>query len=84
MHCRRGLTSLGMCPWYQPWLLMSVALSLSSSSSSLRSFSGGDSSRYFSLENWRERKGHYRSSFFCSEIQFSCCNFEANHEVALQ
>ena len=44
-------TSLGMCPWYQPWLLMSAALSFSSSSSSFRSFSGGDSSRYFSLEN---------------------------------
>lgn len=48
-------TSLGMCPWYQPWLLMSAALSFSSSSSSLRSFSGGDSSRYFSLENCVEQ-----------------------------
>lgn len=53
-------TSLGMCPWYQPWLRMSAGLSLSSSSSSLRSFSGGDSSRYFSFENCVEqtsRKG---------------------------
>lgn len=48
-------TSLGMCPWYQPWLRMSAALSFSSSSSSLRSFSGGDSSRYFSLENCVEQ-----------------------------
>ena len=50
--CKDNHTSRGMCPWYQPWLLMSAALSFSSSSSSLRSFSGGDSSRYFSLENW--------------------------------
>lgn len=56
------LTSLGMCPWYQPWLLMSAALSFSSSSSSLRSFSGGDSSRYFSLENWQREKTTTSSS----------------------
>lgn len=51
LYSVRVFTSLGMCPWYQPWLLMSAGLSFSSSSSSLRSFSGGDSSRYFSLEN---------------------------------
>lgn len=57
------LTSLGMCPWYQPWLLMSAALSFSSSSSSLRSFSGGDSSRYLSLENWEVREHRFESQF---------------------
>lgn len=43
-----------MRPWYQAWLRRSVLLSLSSSSSSLCSFSGDESRMYFSLENWAE------------------------------
>lgn len=75
---RRVFTSLGMCPWYQPWLLMSAALSFSSSSSSLRSFSGGDSRRYFSLENCKEQTQEYNKTWMGLRLHkglLTCCPY---------